>query len=29
VPFKEITSTNNSNFAYNIRQLQLGLRLQF
>jgi hypothetical protein len=28
-PFREITSTNNSNFAFNVRQLQLGVRLQF
>jgi hypothetical protein len=28
-PFGSITSTNNSNFAYNIRQLQMGLRLSF
>jgi hypothetical protein len=28
-PFSQITSTNNSNFAYNVRQLQLGLRFQF
>ncbi|HEX4068361.1 MAG TPA: carboxypeptidase regulatory-like domain-containing protein [Acidobacteriaceae bacterium] len=28
-PFGQVTATNNSNFAYNIRQLQLGLRLQF
>jgi hypothetical protein len=28
-PFSQITATDNSNFAYNIRQLQLGLRLQF
>jgi len=29
VPFGQVTATDNSNFAYNIRQLQLGLRLQF
>ncbi|HEX3436423.1 MAG TPA: TonB-dependent receptor, partial [Pseudacidobacterium sp.] len=29
VPFSQITSTNNSNFAYNIRQLQLAVRFQF
>ena len=28
-PFSEVTATDNSNFAYNIRQLQLGLRLKF
>jgi len=28
-PFSQVTATNNSNFAYNVRQLQLGLRLQF
>lgn len=28
-PFKSITSTNNSNFAYNIRQIQMALRLRF
>ena len=28
-PFRQITSTNNSNFAFNVRQLQLGVRLQF
>ncbi len=28
-PFKSITSTDNSNFAYNIRQIQMALRLQF
>lgn len=28
-PFGSITSTDNSNFAYNIRQLQMGLRLTF
>ncbi|MBB6146894.1 hypothetical protein HNQ77_004875 [Silvibacterium bohemicum] len=28
-PFGQTTATDNSNFAYNIRQLQLGLRLQF
>jgi hypothetical protein len=29
VPFSQVTSTNNSNFAYNIRQLQLAVRFQF
>jgi len=29
VPFGETTATDNSNFAYNIRQIQLGLRFQF
>jgi Carboxypeptidase regulatory-like domain len=28
-PFAQITSTNNSNFSYNIRQLQLAVRFQF
>jgi carboxypeptidase family protein/TonB-dependent receptor-like protein len=28
-PFGQTTATNNSNFAYNTRQLQLSLRLQF
>jgi hypothetical protein len=28
-PFGQVTATNNSNFAYNVRQLQLGLRFQF
>lgn len=28
-PFQSITSTNNSNFAYNVRQIQLALRLKF
>jgi outer membrane receptor protein involved in Fe transport len=28
-PFSQVTATNNSNFAYNVRQLQLGLRLKF
>ena len=28
-PFKQVTSTNNSNFALNVRQLQLGVRVQF
>jgi len=28
-PYGQVTATDNSNFAYNIRQLQLGLRLQF
>jgi hypothetical protein len=27
--YKSITSTDNSNFAYNVRQLQMALRLQF
>lgn len=29
VPFGQVTATNNSNFAYNVRQVQLGLRFQF
>ncbi|HYK35610.1 TonB-dependent receptor [Alloacidobacterium sp.] len=29
VPFSQTTSTNNSNFAYNVRQLQLAVRFQF
>jgi hypothetical protein len=29
VPFSQVTATNNSNFAYNVRQLQLGARFQF
>lgn len=29
VPFQSITATNNSNFAYNVRQIQMALRLQF
>jgi hypothetical protein len=29
VPFAQTTSTNNSNFAYNVRQLQLAVRFQF
>jgi hypothetical protein len=28
-PFGAITSTNNSNFAYNVRQLQMAVRLTF
>jgi len=28
-PFKSITSTDNSNFAYNVRQIQMALRLSF
>ncbi len=28
-PFKQVTGINNSNFALNVRQLQLGVRLQF
>jgi hypothetical protein len=28
-PFQSVTSTDNSNFAYNVRQLQMALRLQF
>ncbi|HEY4047686.1 MAG TPA: TonB-dependent receptor [Acidobacteriaceae bacterium] len=28
-PFRSITSTNNSNFAYNVRQIQMAFRLQF
>jgi hypothetical protein len=28
-PFQSVTSTDNSNFAYNIRQIQMALRLQF
>jgi hypothetical protein len=28
-PYKSITSTDNSNFAYNIRQIQMALRLKF
>jgi hypothetical protein len=28
-PFAQTTSTNNSNFAYNVRQLQLAVRFQF
>jgi hypothetical protein len=27
--YKSITSTDNSNFAYSVRQLQMALRLQF
>jgi hypothetical protein len=26
-PFQSVTSTDNSNFAYNVRQLQMALRL--
>lgn len=28
-PFGQVTSTNNSNFALNARQIQLGLRFEF
>lgn len=28
-PFQSVTSTDNSNFAYNVRQLQMALRLTF
>jgi hypothetical protein len=28
-PFQAISSTDNSNFAYNVRQLQMALRLKF
>ncbi|HLJ77026.1 MAG TPA: TonB-dependent receptor [Acidobacteriaceae bacterium] len=28
-PFQSITSTDNSNFAYNVRQIQMALRLNF
>jgi hypothetical protein len=28
-PFKSIVSTDNSNFAYNVRQLQMSVRLKF
>jgi hypothetical protein len=28
-PFGQVTSINNSNFALNVRQLQLGVRFQF
>ena len=28
-PFGQVTSSNNSNFALNVRQLQLGVRFQF
>ena len=28
-PFQTVSSTNNSNFAYNVRQLQLAVRLKF
>ena len=29
VPFSQVTSTNNSNFAANVRQVQLGVRFEF
>jgi outer membrane receptor protein involved in Fe transport len=29
VPFGSVTGTNNSNFAYNVRQLQMAVRLKF
>jgi hypothetical protein len=29
VPFQSITGTNNSNFAYNVRQIQMAVRLKF
>jgi Carboxypeptidase regulatory-like domain/TonB dependent receptor-like, beta-barrel len=29
IPYRSITSTNNSNFAYNIRQIQMAVRFQF
>jgi len=29
VPFQSITGTNNSNFAFNVRQLQMAVRLKF
>jgi hypothetical protein len=29
IPYRSITSTNNSNFAYNVRQLQMAVRFQF
>jgi len=29
VPFNSIVSTDNSNFAYNIRQIQMAVRLKF
>ena len=28
-PFQSVTSTNNSNFAYNVRQIQMALRISF
>jgi hypothetical protein len=28
-PYKQVTGINNSNFALNVRQLQLGVRVQF
>ena len=28
-PFQSITSTDNSNFAYNVRQIQMAVRLNF
>jgi len=28
-PFQTVSSTNNSNFAYNVRQLQLAVRMKF
>lgn len=28
-PFQSVTSTDNSNFAYNVRQIQMAIRLQF
>jgi hypothetical protein len=28
-PFQSVTSTNNSNFAYNVRQIQMALRITF
>jgi hypothetical protein len=28
-PYRQVTGINNSNFALNVRQLQLGVRLQF
>lgn len=28
-PFQSVTSTDNSNFAYNVRQIQMALRLNF
>lgn len=28
-PFESVTSTNNSNFAYNVRQIQMAVRLTF
>jgi hypothetical protein len=29
VPFQSITGTNNSNFAYNVRQIQMAVRVKF